>query len=335
MKISRHFSLKSFNTFGIDAAAEEYAAIESVAELRELIAANIRPLRVLGGGSNILLTKNPEGIIIHNKIDGINIEWEDKHQAVVAAGGGVVWHDLVSWCLSRDLGGVENLSLIPGTVGAAPIQNIGAYGVELKDVFEKLEAVHLGSGELRSFGSAECKFGYRSSIFKIDLAGQYCITKVFLRLSKNPVVNLSYGELKKTLTASGITAPTIHEVSEAVTKIRKSKLPDPKVLGNAGSFFKNPAIPAQQFEELKKQHPKIVAYPLSSDEVKIPAGWLIENCGWKGRRSGNAGCHEKQALVLVNFGRATGAEIQELAHRIQVSVEAKFGIWLAPEVNIW
>jgi UDP-N-acetylmuramate dehydrogenase len=335
MKIRRHFPLKKFNTLGIGATAEQYVAVDSAQALQEILAANIRPLHILGGGSNVLLTKDLEGLVVNNKIGGIAIEREDEKQAVVAAGGGVVWHDLVHWCLARNLGGIENLSLIPGTVGAAPIQNIGAYGVELKDVFEKLDAVHLETGKPRSFGSAECEFGYRNSVFKQQLKGQYFITKVFLRLSKNPVVNFSYGDLKKMLEGAGIVRPTIRDVSEAVVKIRQSKLPDPAVLGNAGSFFKNPVVPVRQFEELQKRNPEMPCYPLPAGEVKVPAGWLIEKAGWKGHRTGDAGCHEKQALVLVNYGRATGAGIQDLARRIQASVEARFGIRLSPEVNIW
>lgn len=336
MKIRRHFSLKKYNTLGIEASAAQFVAVKSEGMLQEILAANIRPLHILGGGSNVLLTENLEGLVLHDELGGIALDWEDEKQTVVTAGGGVIWHDLVRWCLDQNLGGIENLSLIPGTVGAAPIQNIGAYGVELKDVFEKLDTIHLESGQARSFDAAECAFGYRQSIFKGELKGQYFITKVFLRLSKNPVVNLSYGDLKKTLEESGVSHPSIREVSKAVIKIRKSKLPDPAVLGNAGSFFKNPVIPASHFKKIAKLYPEMPSYPLpTGDVVKVPAGWLIEKAGWKGHRSGDAGCHEKQALVLVNYGRATGAEIQELALQIQASVESKFGVRLSTEVNIW
>ncbi|MFQ5446667.1 MAG: UDP-N-acetylmuramate dehydrogenase [Saprospiraceae bacterium] len=335
MKIRRNFSLKKLNTFGIGASASLFVAVASVDELREILTTNIAPLYILGGGSNVLFTGDLDGIAVQNNIGGIEIAEERPESCIVAAGAGVNWHGLVLWALDHELGGIENLSLIPGTVGAAPIQNIGAYGVELKDVFEKLEAVNLATGKIREFSAAGCRFGYRDSIFKNEFRGQFFISRVFLRLSKTPVLNTEYGAIQEVLQKRGIPSPGIREVSEAVVHIRQSKLPDPAKLGNAGSFFKNPEISVSQFEALKQQHGSIPSYRLSSGAVKVPAGWLIEKTGWKGRRIGAAGCHDKQALVLVNYGGATGPEILALARRIQASVESSFGIRLVPEVNIW
>lgn len=335
MKILLQHSLRHFNTFGIKASAERFTTVQSVEELRQVLQADEGPYHILGGGSNILLTGNLPGLVIKNEIGGIEIYREDENEALVGAGGGVVWHELVLWCIGKNLGGIENLSLIPGSVGAAPIQNIGAYGVELKVVFDHLEAVELSTGELHIFHAADCRFGYRDSIFKNELQGRFFISKVFLKLTKSHHLQTDYGDIQRTLSEMGIAHPGIRDVSDAVIRIRQSKLPDPAQLGNAGSFFKNPEISSSQFEKLKTQFPNIVHFNLPNGRVKVPAGWLIEQAGWKGRRLGDAGCHERQALVLVNFGQAGGQEILELAKKIQASVEEKFGIQLTPEVNIW
>ncbi len=335
MEILHHFSLLPLNTFGIQAKAERFTTVSSLEELRRLIRLDKGPYRILGGGSNVLITNDITGLVIQNKLGGIELVAEDDEMAIVAAGGGVVWHRLVLWCIERGLAGIENLSLIPGTVGAAPIQNIGAYGVELKDVFDHLEAIELATGQLHSFWKEDCRFGYRDSVFKNELKGRFFISKVFLKLSKKPVLCTFYGDIQRTLSEWGIQAPGIRDLSNAVIHIRQTKLPDPAQIGNAGSFFKNPEIEVPQFEALKIQFPHIVHYELPNGRVKIPAGWLIEQAGWKGRRVGNTGSHERQALVLVNYGGATGKEILDLSKAIQSSVVEKFGILLKPEVNVW
>ena len=337
MKISSSISLKPFNTFGIDARAERFAVLRSEEDLRAILRANIAPLHLLGGGSNVLLTKDLPGLVLRNELKGIELESETGTHVLISAGAGEVWHDLVMWAIDNNFGGLENLSLIPGTVGAAPIQNIGAYGAELKDVFEKLEAFHLETGERMVFKSEDCRFGYRNSIFKNELKGRCLITRVWLRLTKSPRPNLSYRILADSLRNKGITQPGIRELSETVMEIRRSKLPDPALLGNTGSFFKNPEVPVQLCEAIKKEFPDLVASPLPGNEelVKLAAGWLIEKAGWKGRRIGDAGVHEKQALVLVNYGKATGKDILNLAQEIQADVKEKFGVSLEPEVNIW
>ncbi len=334
MKIQYNFSLKHLNSFGLDVKAEAFVSLRSVAQLQQLLQLPIRPLHILGGGSNILLTKDLPGLVIHNQIMGKAITRCFPHSAYIAAGAGENWHQLVLWCIGKGLGGIENLSLIPGTVGAAPIQNIGAYGVELKEVFHKLEAVELSTGKLHTFRKTDCQFGYRDSIFK-RLKDHFCITKVWLKLSLRPKINTSYGAILDTLAEMEVGQPGIRELSDAVIRIRSAKLPDPTRLGNAGSFFKNPVLSATSFQKLVAQHPKIPHYPLPDGRVKIPAGWLIEQCGWKGRRVGQAGAHAHQALVLVNYGGASGAEIQRLAFEIIASVADRFGIHLLPEVNIW
>ena len=335
MKIHPDFPLQKLNTFGITARAERFVTIGTMDELRQVLQENDGPVHILGGGSNILLTGDSTGLLLKNEIGGIDTIEVDEHTAVVAADGGVVWHDLVLWSIENDLGGIENLSLIPGSVGAAPIQNIGAYGVEIKDVFDHLEAIELTSGELYLFNREDCRFGYRDSIFKQDHKGRFFIAKVFFKLSKVHQLNTSYGDIQRTLSEMEIEHPTIRDVSNAVIRIRQSKLPDPAKIGNAGSFFKNPEIELAHFQELKHRFPDIIHYELPDNKVKIPAGWLIEQCGWKGFRSGDAGCHERQALVLVNYGRASGLEILELARRIQLSVAERFGIQLMAEVNVW
>ncbi|MBK8566397.1 MAG: UDP-N-acetylmuramate dehydrogenase [Saprospiraceae bacterium] len=330
-----NFFLKEHNTFGIAARAEKLVVVQNVESLLAVIRANTVPMRVLGGGSNILLTGDLPGLTIKNEIGGIEIVLENEHEVLVKIGGGVVWHDLVLWAVGQGYGGIENLSLIPGTVGAAPIQNIGAYGVELKDVFHSLDALDLQTAEPLHFTLEKCKFGYRDSIFKQDLKGRVVIVDVFLKLQKTPVLYTAYGDIQKTLAEMGITEPTIRDVSNAVIHIRQSKLPNPKEIGNAGSFFKNPELEATDFQTFIQEFTHAPHYPQPDGRVKIPAGWLIEQAGWKGKRFGDAGCHAKQALVLVNYGEAKGEEILGLAHKIQSSVKEKFGICIIPEVNIW
>ncbi|PRY15413.1 UDP-N-acetylmuramate dehydrogenase [Pontibacter ummariensis] len=337
MKLQPDFSLKPYNTFGIDVKAKFFARFESVEELQQLLQRQElqqAPLLILGGGSNLLFTKNFDGVVLQNGIKGIEVLGEDDNFVYVKAGGGEVWHDFVLHALQQNWGGVENLSLIPGTVGAAPLQNIGAYGVELKDVFHELEAVHLASGQVHRFNNEACKFGYRESIFKNEVKGQYVVTAVTFRLHKQHQLNTSYGALQTTLAEMQIAQPTIQDVSAAVCHIRQTKLPDPKQIGNAGSFFKNPEIPLAQFEALQKDFPSIPSYPVSETTVKVPAGWLIEQCGWKGKVIENYGVHKNQALVLVNYGGAQGENIRQLAYQIIASVQDKFGITLHPEVNI-
>lgn len=335
MKIQYNHSLLPYNTFGIDVKAAAFLEIDTVETLHTVLNSDQkRPLFILGGGSNMLLTKKVNALVLKNNIQGIKIKRNYKKSVHVEIGGGVNWHSFVLWCIKYGFGGVENLSLIPGTVGAAPIQNIGAYGVELKDVFHQLEAISLKTGKRQVFKKDDCKFGYRDSVFKRKLKGKYFITKVVLKLSKYPTINDSYGAIKKMIAAAGIENPSIKDISDAVIRIRSSKLPDPKVLGNSGSFFKNPVISKRQFLKLQKEFPNIVFYDLPDGKVKIPAGWLIEQCGWKGKRVGNTGSHKNQSLVLVNYGGATGREVKKLAYAILESVNQKFGIALTPEVNI-
>jgi len=328
-------SLRAYNTFGVEAKAQWFAAFNSVATLRKVLSERLPLAFILGGGSNLLLTRDVSGLVAKNEISGIQIESETADSVVVSAGGGVVWHPFVQWCVAQGYGGIENLSLIPGTVGAAPIQNIGAYGVEIKDVFEYLEALELSTATIRTFRAVDCRFGYRDSVFKHELKSQYCIVKVAFRLTKtHHQLQTTYGAIQETLSKMGVTHPDIATISDAVIRIRTSKLPDPAQLGNAGSFFKNPEVDAVQFSALQQTFPNILHFPTKEGRQKIPAGWLIEQCGWKGKRSGDAGCYEKQALVLVNYGHASGEEILDLARAIIASVNAKFGITLTPEVNL-
>ncbi|MEZ4952591.1 MAG: UDP-N-acetylmuramate dehydrogenase [Saprospiraceae bacterium] len=335
MVIKKNHSLKKLNTFGLSTNAERFMEIHSVADLQLVLKTNFSPIHILGGGSNLLLTDNLKGIVLKNEIKGIIKMAETEEEVVVAVGGGEVWHEFVLWTLEKNWGGVENLSLIPGSVGAAPIQNIGAYGVEIVDVFQQLEAVELATGKVKLFNKEDCQFGYRDSIFKNELKGKYFISKVIFRLSKFPKINTSYGAIKELLKNNNIENPTIKDVSNAVIEIRQSKLPDPKEIGNSGSFFKNPEIEPSHFIPLKEKYPDIVFYEMPDRKIKIPAGWLIEKAGWKGKRIGDAGCHAKQALVLVNYGNATGIEIRNLANKIQVDILEKFNIGLTPEVNFW
>ncbi|GAB3527957.1 UDP-N-acetylmuramate dehydrogenase [Pontibacter brevis] len=337
MKLQPDFPLKPYNTFGIEAKAKLFARFESVEELQTLL--QMPELRqeeklVLGGGSNLLFTKDFDGVVLQNGIKGIRVLDEDEAHVFIQAGGGEVWHDFVLYALQQNYGGVENLSLIPGTVGAAPLQNIGAYGVELKDIFHELEAVHLQTAEVHTFDNASCKFGYRESVFKNELKGQYIVTAVTFKLHKQHTLNTSYGAITSTLEEMQVQQPSIQDVSAAVCHIRQSKLPDPKQIGNAGSFFKNPEIPLEQYQQLKEKYATMPSYPVSDTTVKVPAGWLIEQCGWKGKVLGNYGVHKNQALVLVNYGGAKGEQVRQLAYDIIESVEQQFGIQLHPEVNI-
>lgn len=337
MAWSENFSLRSFNTFGLDCKTRYYQAFGSVEELQALLQdekVKAGPLLVLGGGSNLLLTQNYPGVILHNQIKGIAIENETSDEVVVRVNAGVVWHDFVLYAVDKGWGGIENLSLIPGFVGGSPVQNIGAYGVEIKDVLHEVTAVEISSGAVRAFSNEACEFGYRESVFKKALKGQYIITSVSFRLKKNPMVNTSYGAISGTLEEMGIEHPSIKDVSNAVIKIRSSKLPDPKQIGNAGSFFKNPEISHEAFSQLQKSYPTVPQFPGAKGGIKVPAGWLIEQCGWKGKRVGETGVHKDQALVLVNYGNAKGSEIWALAQEILKSVQEKFSIALEPEVNV-
>lgn len=337
MNIQQNVSLRSYNTFGIDVNAKQFVEVNTLEELCVLCAAfnlSDRSLLILGGGSNVLLTGDFDGMVIRINLKGITVLKEDDDHVWIKSMAGEVWHEFVMHCVQQGWGGLENLSLIPGYVGAAPMQNIGAYGVEVKDTFESLEAVEIATGEIIRFSNADCRFGYRESIFKQEAKGRYIIASVIFRLNKKPKFNTTYGAITQTLEERGITELSIKAISDAVIHIRQSKLPDPKVLGNAGSFFKNPEIPAEQFNELKNKYPGVVGYPAGENHVKVAAGWLIEQCGWKGKVVGNTGSHKQQALVLVNYGKATGAEIWELAMAIQRSVNDKFGITIQPEVNV-
>ena len=335
MKIQENISLKPFTTFGIDKKAKFFTTVETLDELKAaLLAAKEKqlPVFILGGGSNILLTRDIEGLVIKLEIKGINLVKEEGDQLWVEVGAGEMWHELVLHSIAEDWAGLENLSLIPGTVGASPMQNIGAYGVEIKDVFDSLQAMHRETLEMQSFDAEACRFGYRESVFKQTFKDQYVITSVTFRLSKTPNFHLEYGAIREVLAANDIDQPSIRAISDAVIQIRQSKLPDPKEIGNAGSFFKNPTIPNAQFDALKASYPSIPGYP-SAEGVKVAAGWLIEQTGWKGKRIGEVGVHAKQALVLVNYGGGTGEEIKKLSEQIQASVYDKFGVQLQAEVN--
>ncbi|HNE65595.1 MAG TPA: UDP-N-acetylmuramate dehydrogenase [Saprospiraceae bacterium] len=335
MQVKHQFSLKELNTFGIGVFATAYCAAETEADVLEAIGQTSLPVFVLGGGSNILFTEDIQAFVLHNKITGIEIVEESDSDIIIKAGGGEVWHSFVLWCIDKDYGGIENLSLIPGTVGAAPVQNIGAYGVELKDVFHSLEAIDLLTGNTLTFSKEACKFGYRDSIFKHEWKGRLIISRVYFQLTKkNHKLHSSYAALKSELDKQHITDPGILDISRAVIAVRQSKLPDPKTLGNAGSFFKNPEISRELFLKIQEKYPSIPPYPAAEGLVKIPAGWLIEQRGWKGRRKGNCGSYEQQALVLVNYNDATGKEILQLATEIIEDVYDHFGVKLSPEVNI-
>ncbi len=337
MAIQQNINLKPYNTFSIDANARLFATFSSVPELETLLAQSPvkkTDLFILGGGSNILLTKDYDGLVLKNELKGIEVVNENDDHWFVRAAAGENWHQFVLYCVAHGYAGVENLSLIPGNVGAAPMQNIGAYGVEIKDVFHELEAYHLYEKHTVQFSYKDCGFGYRESVFKNKFKGQFVITSVTYRLNKRPSFNTNYGAIRQELDTMGVTELSIEAISKAVIRIRSSKLPDPKLVGNAGSFFKNPVIPGDKFRVLQTQYPGIPSFPVEEGLVKVPAGWLIEHCGWKGFRKGDAGCYSKQALVLVNYGKATGAEIYDLSSDIIHSVQDKFDILLEREVNI-
>jgi UDP-N-acetylmuramate dehydrogenase len=336
MNIISRYPLKNHNTFGIEAYAKEFVQVHSTDELAEVLKQNKdKELFILGGGSNMLLTKDIDALVIHIDLKGREVVKYEEGHVHVKAMAGENWHEFVLYCIDNNYGGLENLSLIPGNVGTTPIQNIGAYGTEIKDTFVSCEAMNITTQQIETFNKEECEFAYRESIFKGRLKGQYIITSVTFRLTTaNHKINTSYGDIAAELTKKDIVIPTIKDVSDAVTAIRQSKLPDPKQLGNSGSFFKNPIITAGEFEKVYIQHPQMPHYKVSDTEVKVPAGWLIEQCGFKGKRFGDAGVHAKQALVLVNYGNATGKELLELSRNIQQTVHDTFGISIEAEVNI-
>lgn len=336
MTIINNVSLKPFNTFGIATNAQSYCDIGSIDELSTVLKTyHSKPLFILGGGSNMLLTKDIEALVLHINLKGIEVVSETENTVIVKAMAGENWHNFVLWCLKHNYGGIENLSLIPGNIGTAPIQNIGAYGVELKDVFVSCEALKIDDQSLEKFSKSDCNFGYRESIFKQDVKGQYIITSVNIELSKaNHKLHMDYGVIRSELEANAIKEPTIQDISNAVISIRQSKLPDPKVIGNSGSFFKNPIISAKEFVELERNFPNVPSYKISDEAIKIPAGWLIEQAGFKGKRFKDYGVHNKQALVLVNYGNATGNEILNLAQLIQSTIKRLFNINIEMEVNI-
>lgn len=332
MKIQKNISLKNYNTFGIDVIANQFVEVTSLPDLKKIITYE-KNIFLLGGGSNMLLTKPIDKLVIYLNLKGIIVNDTEKENVFVTAEAGENWHEFVLWCISQNYGGLENLSFIPGNVGTSPIQNIGAYGVEIKDTFCQLEALEIATGKTKVFTKEECNFGYRNSVFKNKLKGRFIIINVTFKLTKqNHNIHISYGSIKNHL--KNITNPSIKDISNAVIAIRKDKLPNPAEIGNSGSFFKNPIIDKELFNKLKENYPNIPHYIVSENNIKIPAGWLIEQAGFKGKRFGNAGVHEKQALVLVNYGNATGEEIYNLAKEIQQTVKSKFLINLDMEVNI-
>ena len=334
MQIQENISLKNYNTFGIDVKAKQFIEITSLKDLKELLSIH-KDFFILGGGSNLLLTKDIEKLVVHLNLKGIEIVREAENDIFVKVQAGENWHEFVLWCLDHDLGGVENMSLIPGNVGTAPIQNIGAYGIELKDSMFELEALEIKTGDVKIFKNQDCDFDYRNSVFKSKFKGRYIIINVTFKLTKQQhQLNSSYGAIQSELEKNSIENPTIKDISKAVIAIRQSKLPDPKELGNSGSFFKNPVILTHQFRQLQHAFPDVPHYIVSETEVKVPAGWLVEQCGFKGKRYGDAGVHKNQALVLVNYGQATGKEIFELSKEIQEKVLEKFNVSLEAEVNI-
>lgn len=336
MQVQNHFQLQSFNTFNIKAFAKKFIAVHHVSDLKTILANNQSETKfILGGGSNMLLTTDIDALVIHIDLKGKTIKTETETNVEVTCMAGENWHDFVLWTLDHDFGGLENMSLIPGNVGTTPVQNIGAYGTEIKDTMVACEALNIKTLETKTFTNQECKFGYRESVFKNEFKDQYIITSVTFKLTKKDhKINHSYGDINGELQKNKIANPSIKDISNAVIAIRKSKLPDPKELGNSGSFFKNPIISKQLFEQVHAKFPDIKNYPISESQVKIPAGWLIEQCGFKGKRFGDAGVHKNQALVLVNYGSATGQEILDLSKNIQKTVFDKFGIAIEAEVNV-
>jgi len=334
LNIEENISLKNYNTFGIEVTAKRFICIDSVYQLQELLKVE-KDIFLISGGSNMLLTKDIEKLVVHIDIKGVSIDQENENEVFLTVNAGENWHEFVLWCVDNNYGGLENLSLIPGNVGTCPIQNIGAYGVEVKDTITKVEALHIETGKLVQFSNEECKFGYRNSIFKNEVKGKYIITSVSFKLTKqNHNFNTYYGAIETELTSKNIAKPNLKNISDAVIAIRKSKLPDPKEIGNSGSFFKNPVITKAHFLTLQKTYPEIPSYIVSENQVKVPAGWLIEKAGFKGKRFGDFGVHKKQALVLVNYNNATGKDIYNLAETIQKKIKSKFEIKLEIEVNV-
>ncbi|MFY8010143.1 MAG: UDP-N-acetylmuramate dehydrogenase [Flavobacterium sp.] len=336
MQMQSNFSLKSFNTFGIEAKAKNFVAVHSLDELKTvLVEYAAEPKFILGGGSNMLLTQDIEALVIHIDLKGKRILKEDDDFVWVESMAGENWHEFVLWTIDQNFGGLENMSLIPGNVGTTPVQNIGAYGTEIKDTFVSCDAMKIDDQTMRTFSKEDCRFGYRESIFKQEAKNQYIITSVVFKLTKrNHNINTSYGDITKELAEKNVTVPTLKDVSNAVIAIRQSKLPDPKVLGNSGSFFKNPVISRSHFEKVQAQFPEIKFFEVSPTEVKVPAGWLIEQAGYKGFRKGDAGVHKNQALVLVNYGSATGQDILALSREVQQAVFDKYSIAIEAEVNV-
>ncbi len=338
MLIKENVSLKMLNTFGVDVTSKYFVEVFSTEEIKEIISLPVFQKSnklILGGGSNLLFTKNFDGLVLKNSLKGIEIINEDADSYYIKAAAGEIWHEFVMHCVNKNYAGLENLSLIPGCVGASPMQNIGAYGVEIKDSFFELEAIDVETGTAQKFNNQQCEFGYRESVFKKKFKNKFIIISVTFKLYKTPKFNISYGAIEKELEVMGVQNLSIQAISKAVCNIRSSKLPNPAEIGNAGSFFKNPEITKQQFEKLSIQFPEIVAYNLENGNVKLAAGWLIEKCGWKGKSFGDAGVHKNQALVLVNYANASGSEIFDLSEKIIESVKNMFGVELEREVNIF
>ncbi len=336
MKIQAHFSLKNYNTFGIEAKAKKFVAVHSIAELKTVLQENPTEKKfILGGGSNMLLTQDIQALVIHVDLKGKKILKEEEDFVWVESQAGENWHEFVLWTIDQNFGGLENMSLIPGNVGTTPIQNIGAYGTEIKDTFISCEALSIDKQENKTFFKGDCHFGYRESIFKNEVKDQYIITSVVFKLTKkNHTINISYGDITAELEKKNISNPSLKDISNAVIAIRQSKLPDPKELGNSGSFFKNPILLKSEFKKIQQQFPEMKYYDISETEVKVPAGWLIEQAGFKGKRFGDAGIHKNQALVLVNYGGATGQEILNVSKNIQETIFNTFGIHIEAEVNV-
>lgn len=336
MHIQENISLKTYNTFGLHANGRYFVKVESIQDLKEVLILDAYPNKfILGGGSNMLLTQDLDCLVIHVALKGIEVIAEKDNEVHVKSGAGENWHQFVLWCLEHDFGGIENLSLIPGNVGAAPIQNIGAYGIEVKDVFHSCEALNIHTKEIETFTKEDCQFGYRESVFKQDKKNSYVIVSTTLALTKEEhQLHMEYGAITAELETLGVSNPTIQDISKAVISIRESKLPNPKEIGNSGSFFKNPVISKAHFEKLQNNFPEIPSYVVSPNEIKVPAGWLIEKSGFKGKTFNDYGVHKKQALVLVNYGNAKGSDILNLALLIQKTIKQLFGITIETEVNI-
>lgn len=337
MQMLENVSLDALNTFGLAAVARFYVEVDTEEECRAVLQSDIAaalPVVVLGGGSNVILGSRIDALVIHPCMKGITLIGEEGDEVIIEAMAGEVWHDFVRHCVTSGWHGLENLSLIPGSVGAAPIQNIGAYGVEITDVFESLTAIEIATGLPREFSHAECRFGYRDSVFKQEAADRYLITSVRFRLSRTPVLHLAYGDIRNELSACGIAEPTPLQLSDAIISIRRRKLPDPAVIGNAGSFFKNPVVSLQQYADIRQRFPDVVAYP-QPQGIKLAAGWLIDQSGWKGRALGPVGAYDKQALVLVNHGGAVGADVLRVAAAIQADVKSRFGVDLEMEPRVY